>query len=162
MQRNLARFLVLLIVQDLVGGELFRSSVFRALIERNGRFIARMNAIATIHPKYHKRPHNYDYSEKFDFASKSGEFEERRILDVLDEPPDRPSFRCLYLDGKEVYQFSNETRQCKSFALNRRAFKYELPRWGLDRIFNRSHVYSILGKERFFGFLSESFESFTS
>lgn len=160
MSRNthLICFLVLLIVQIFGqnvfanSDELFEKSIFRALIKRNGQFIAQMNATAAIHPKYQKRPHNYDYTEKFDFATKSGEFEEHRIRDnAFDEPNDRPSFRCLYLDGKEVYRFSNETRQCKSFALNQRTFKYELPRWGSDRIFNRSHVYSILG-----GFVSDT------
>lgn len=121
--------------------DFFQRSVFRALIERGGQFQARMNATATIYPKYQKRLYNYDYEEKFDFRTKSGEFEEQHSSDEAE----RPSFRCLYLDGKEVYQFSEETRQCKSFALNQRTFKYELPRWGLDRIFNRSHTYSILG-----------------
>lgn len=152
MRRNLRSFskLLALLVIPMVYAEdsdCFQRSIFRALIERNGQFQARMNATATIHPNYHKRPHNYNYEEKFDFRSKSGEFEERRTSDGPEL--DRPSFRCLYLDGKEVYRFSDETRLCKSFALNQRTFKYELPRWGLNRIFNRSHVYSILGRLSF-------------
>ena len=151
MQRNLIGILVIWIISIVVkgasaDGEHFERSVFRALKKRNGQFIAQMNATATIHPTYQKRPHNYEYAEKFEFGSKSGEFEERRILGDADDPPDRPSFRCLYLDGKEVYRYSNETRQCKSFALNQRTFKYELPRWGSNWIFNRSHVYNILGE----------------